>query len=626
MKKLIILLTCMLWSMTCINAQCPNGDAEMGNFSNWQTYVGSNTTGTLNLSTFTPSLSPTQHTVTGIGNDPILGASLPMVGEGSSAFRLGNSTAMNGAEIMSYTFTAGSSISFMYALVLQGAHSDSMINGFFSYWVSRTNDLASSTAPGNLVIGPVKINGSNVADPFLQTTSYNGEPLSWKEWQTLCLPIPSQDVGQQLTIYFATADCRDSGHFGYAYIDALCKPVPPVPVLVGPSTVCNIDDPILFSGSRTTNESQYVWFAQECDAMGNLIGTPPFAVIRNGPAGTYSLRSSGINLQSGHYYKVTLQVRNCTSGWVVVSKIVKIEFPPIQTSNKVICCGSSIKLRANVTAPGNGTVTSYKWYDEAGNFIGNGSLSFTGPIGGPFVPSNDITVTPTKCTKYRIEFEYNGCKNSQWVYVTLIQNVRGAFGCVSYNNCTGSGTVKFDPWIKLCGNEAEVGPDYSFHMQQATNSIKYSWNTGSTSDTSAVTGNTASTVTVTSVCGTNTATITPPVFTGAFPGLFKPTGMSVTNPFVIYNTMMNQYAIPAYNAYSYELSVYDRWGTRVYYKYETTCLGFYNGQIRWDGRYTPDANGNPGPYVNIPGVYSWNLKLTNCTGSENFKGDVTFIQ
>jgi hypothetical protein len=625
MKKLIILLAFMLLNMTYAYAQCPNGDAETGNFSNWQTYIGSNTTGTLNLSTFTPSLSPNQHTVVGIGNDPVVGAGLPMVGEGSNAFRLGNSAANSGAEIMSYTFTAGSSISFMYALVLQAAHDDSFINGFFSYWVSRTNDLASSTAPGNLVIDPVKINGSAI-DPFFQVMSFNGDPLSWKEWQTLCLTIPSQYIGQQLTIYFATADCRDGGHFGYAYIDALCKPVPPVPVLTGPSVVCNIEDSLLFSGSRTSNESQYVWLAYESDAQGNSIGSPPFGVVRNGQAGTYDLQSNMPNLQNGHYYTVKLRVRNCSSDWVEIYKTVKIDYPVIQTSNKIICCGSGIKLRANITFAGSDAVSNYKWYDEAGNFIGNGTLLFTGPIGGPFVPSNDITVTPTKCTKYRIVFEYNGCKNSQWVYVTLIQNVRGAFSCVSYNSCTGSGTVKFNPWIKLCGTEAEIGSDYGFHMQQATNSIKYSWDTGSTSDTSAVTGNNTSTVTVKSACGTNTATIKPPVFTGAFPGLFKPNAMSVTNPFVIYNTLMNEYAIPAYNAYAYELSVYDRWGNRVYYKYETTCLGFYNGQIRWDGRYTPDSNGNPGPYVNIPGVYSWNLKLTNCSGTENFKGDVSFIQ
>ncbi|MCT2560521.1 gliding motility-associated C-terminal domain-containing protein [Chryseobacterium herbae] len=625
MKKLIILLACMLLNMACTYAQCPNGDLEMNNLTNWQGYKGNNVGGTLNLSTFTQGIAPDQHAVVNTGNDPIVGSSLPMVAEGSSALRLGNTTQGKGAEIMSYTFTASNTLSFMYALVLQGAHSDPNLNGFFSFWISTTNDLANSTVPGNLVNAPVKIN-ADVSDPFFRSMIYSGSPLTWKEWQTQCISIPSQYVGQQLTIYFATADCSEGQHFGYAYIDAVCKPLLSVPVLNGPYVACNIEDPILFDGSSTSNESQYVWSAQECDAVGNLIGTPPFAIVKNGPVGNFSLRSNMPNLQSGHYYKVRLRVRNCTSGWVEASKIVKIEYPLIKTSNKVICCGSSIKLSANITAQGNDIVTNYKWYDENGNFIGNGSLSFTGPPGGPFIPYNEITVTPTRCTRYRIAFDYKGCKNEKWVYVTVIQNVKGGFACVSYNNCTGLGTVRFDPWIKLCGTEAEVGPDYSFHMQQATSNVKYSWSTGSTSDTSAVTGNTTSTVTITSVCGTNTATIKPPVFTGSFPGLFKPTAMSVTNPFIIYNTLMNQYAAPAYNAFSYELSVYDRWGNRVYYKYETTCLGFYNGQIRWDGRYTPDANGNPGPYVNIPGVYSWNLKLTNCSGTENFTGDVSFIQ
>lgn len=340
MRKLILLLSYILLGLTYINAQCPNGDAELNNFSNWQTYVGNNTTGTLNLSTFTPGLSPIQHAVVTAGNDPVVGGAIPMVGEGNYSFKLGNTTAQRGAEIMSYTFTAGSSLSFMYALVLQGAHAETSINGFFSFWISTTNDLASSTAPGNLIGTPYKVNGSNnIFDPFFRSMTYNGDILSYKEWQTQCISIPSQYIGQQLTIYFATADCTDGGHFGYAYVDALCKPVPPTPVITGPSVVCNIDDQILFSGSRTVNETQYYWMAQECDASGNPIGSPPFAIIQTGLVGSFNLQSAIPTLQNGHYYKVTLKTRNCGSNWVETYKIVKIDYPPINTSNKVICCG-----------------------------------------------------------------------------------------------------------------------------------------------------------------------------------------------------------------------------------------------------------------------------------------------
>lgn len=627
MKKLIILLSYILLSLVYTSAQCPNGDAEMNNFSNWQTYVGSNMTGTLNLSTFTPNLSPTQHAVVTAGNDPVVGASLPMVAEGNYSFKLGNNNTQNGAEIMSYTFTAGSSLSFMYALVLQGAHPNPAENGFFSFWISTTNDLASSTAPGNLVVEPFKVNG-NTSDSFFRATSYNGEPLAWREWQTQCVTIPAQYVGQQLTIYFATADCSGGLHFGYAYIDALCKPMPPVPVINGPSVVCNIDTPIVFDGSSTSNESQYVWQAYECDAAGNQIGSSTIGIVQNGPVGTYTLQFNNLNsiiLQNGHYYKVRLRVRNCGGNWVETSKIVKINYPPIEASHKVACCGSSVRLSAKVNFAGAASATNYKWYDEAGNFIGNGMVVWSGPIQGPFTASNEISVTPTRSTKYRLVYEYDGCKNQQWVYVTLIQSVTGVFSCVTYSNCTGSGTIKYDPWIKICGNQTELGSDYNFHMQQATNNIKYSWSSGSTTDTSPVIGNNTYTVTVTSACGSYTATIKPPVFTGAFPTLFIPNAMTVNNPFVIYDNTMVQNAPSAYNAYSYELSVYDRWGTRVYYDYDPKCLGHYNGKIRWDGRYK-DANGNIGPYVNIPGVYYWNLKLTNCSGTKDFKGDVTFIQ
>ena len=611
--------------MTGFYAQCPNGDAEMNNLSNWQTYVGNNTTGTLNLSTFTPGTSPTQHAVVGVGNDPIVGASLSKVAEGNYAFKLGNTNSGNGAEIMSYTFTAGTSLSFMYALILQGAHSNPAENGFFSFWISTNNDLASSTAPGNLVTAPFKVNG-NSSDPYFRTTTYNGDALAWKEWQTQCIAIPAQYVGQQLTIYFATADCSQGGHFGYAYIDALCKPMPTVPVINGPSVVCNIDTPIIFDGSSTTNESQFSWQAQECDAAGNPIGNPTLAIIQDGPVGTYTLQSNSFQnffVKNGRYYKVRLRVRNCGSAWVETSKIVKIQYPPIQASNKVGCCGSSIKLSATVDFAGSGTASNYKWYDEVGNFVGNGTIAWASVgINGPFIAINQIMVTPTKSTKYRVVYEYDGCKDEKWVYVTLIKRVSGAFQCVNAIMCGGTGVIKYIPSIKLCGNGTELGADYNFHMQQATNSLAYSWSTGSTSDSSTVTANNTYTLNVTSACGSYTETVKPPVLTDAFPNLVKSTGMSMTNPFIIYDTTMLQNQMGAYNARKFELRVFDRWGNLVYYKFQDTCIGFYNGQITWDG--TTNSNGNSG-YVNRPAVYYWTLRLENCSGSQVYGGDVTFI-
>lgn len=619
----------MLLNMTCIYAQCPNGDAEMNNLSNWQTYVGNNSTGTLNLSTFTPGPSPTQHAIVSAGNDPIVGASLSTVAEGNYAFKLGNTNTGNGAEIMSYTFTAGSSFSFMYALILQGAHSTPGQNGFFSFWISTTNNLASSTAPGNLVpipSTPFIVNGDS-SDPYFRTTTYDGAPLAWKEWQTQCISIPPQYIGQQLTIYFATADCNQGGHFGYAYIDALCKPMPPVPVLNGPSMVCNIDTPIIFDGSGTTNESQFIWDAQECDAAGNPIGNPIPAIINNGPVGTYILKSNfllNFVVKNGHYYKVKLRVRNCGSSWVEVSKIVKINYPPIQANNIVACCGSSVKLSATVDFPGAGTASNYKWYDEAGNFVGNGTISWAASsINGPFIAINQINVTPSRSTKYRLVYEHDGCKNEKWVYVTLIKSLIGGFQCVNAIMCGGTGVIKYIPWIRLCGSATELGADYNFHMQQATNSITYSWSTGSTTDSSTVTAGNTYTLTVKSACGSYTETVKPPVLAGAFPNLFKSTGMTMTNPFIIYDTTMLQNQMGAYNATKFELKVFDRFGNIVYSKFEDTCIGFYNGQITWNG--TTNVNGNTG-YVNLNAVYHWTLRLENCSGSPQvYGGDVTFL-
>ncbi|NSL87238.1 hypothetical protein ECE50_010385 [Chitinophaga sp. Mgbs1] len=620
MKKIL------LWLMAAFacystNAQCPNGDAEMNSFTNWQGYTGVRPmmSSVFDPTGYAPGIVPGRHTIVTTGNDPIVGAALPMVTEGNYAIRLGNTGTMREAEVLSYTFTVPAGFSFRYAMVLQDPQNHVTGNKpFFSYWVSRSSAIATSLTPGNYIDGRVFM--SDATSSFFHAMSYNGEALAYKEWQTECVPALSSMVGQTVTIYFATGDCSENSHFGYAYIDGLCKPSPPVPQLTGPALTCSNLDPLFFDGSGSQNESEHYWIVTECDASGNPIGNPTAVLPTAAPAGQLNVRSLIPFANGLHYYKVTLGIKNCSSGWVYTSRIFQANIPDLRAGNKIVCCGAGTVLTAGIgkTSLFSYPAGSFKWYNEAGTFIGNGTMVDRGFAGFPNWV-NEILVSSNRSTKYRVVFD-NGCRNEQWAYVTVITGKpAGGFSCVGYNNCTGSGNIKFEPEVILCGNANEI-QEYDKHLQLAREAYTFSWSNGVTSNINNVTGNTTYTLTVNNGCTSSTYTITPGKFRGAFPGLSYPPGMTLTQPLVVYNTGMPAGNAPAYNAHTYELRVWDRWGNEVYEKYITTCTGFYNGEIKWDGR---DKQGN---YVNLNSVYHYEVILRNCDGSRTYTGmQVTFV-
>jgi len=623
MRK-ITLLTFLLFAVLFAAGQCPNGDAEMNNFTNWNGYTGLNTGGVLNLSTFTPGIVNDRHTIVSRGNnDPIVGAAIPLVAEGNYAIRLGNSNVGSQAEILSYTFTVPAQFSFRYAMVLQDPTAHAMSEKpFFSYWVSKTADLASSNTAQNLIASKKFI--SDVTNPFYKNTIYQGGALVYKEWETECVPALSAYVGEQVTIFFATADCSQAAHFGYAYIDGLCKANEPEPQFVGPAVLCNKDAPVIFDGSATLNETDYIWTIAECDANGVDITPIGQRKKLQGTAnvGLLDFKTVWGIPEDGHYYSITLSVNNCTGGGSSVRRILAVKYPYINTSNAVICCGSSLTMGAMVSESGAEVATNYKWYGEDGAYLGNGTLTSTLiPIINKRIYTSKLTVSPSIPTKYRVVFEANGCKNEKWIYVTTmsLSEAGSKFNCSGYNNCTGRGAIEVQPFYTLCPGSRDI-QDKEYHLQAAQNALSYTWNTGETTSKIEMMGNNTYTVTVNSPCGPVNLSITPPIFQGAFPNLTWSTAMNSTQFFKVFQVGINRDVVPAYNANHYELSIYDRWNNRVYYKVDNTCLGFFNGEIQWDG------TDNNGFLTNPNGVYKWYLYLSNCTGNKTIGGEVTLLR
>jgi len=322
MKYILFVAALCLGSLRSA-AQCPNGDLESGTFSGWKGYTGNNSSGTLNLSAFTAGFDASRHAIVSPATDPVVGSPyFNQVANGNYAARLGNTGSGAQAEIISYRFRLTQDFAFNYALVLQDPHSSLVQNPFFSYWISLSDSLPVSKDAGHLLAQEQIIADST---SFFKSITYSGSNLVYREWTRECvmLKFPSlySYVGQFVTIYFATADCSAGAHFGYAYIDDLCRYMWPAATFTCASTVhVSPSAPLMVDGSASRFETEHYWKINQCTATGTDITSYPTVTTPVQPfmAGAVNLRpfTSSSYFILDKYYKITLYVRNCIGGWV----------------------------------------------------------------------------------------------------------------------------------------------------------------------------------------------------------------------------------------------------------------------------------------------------------------------
>lgn len=189
----------------------PNADFELGNFAGWKAYTGE----CCPVNTPDQAIVNGRHTImSGNGTDPNTDNVVTMVAPGGSySARLGNSLNGAQAERLQYSFTVDDNhngLLYRYAVVLEDpGHGDEEQPRF------EINVLDSS---GNQVpCGYYKVvAGSNV--PCFRSTVNGG--VIYKDWTTVGADL-SAYKGQEITVDFATGDCKLSGHYGYAYLDVI---------------------------------------------------------------------------------------------------------------------------------------------------------------------------------------------------------------------------------------------------------------------------------------------------------------------------------------------------------------------------------------------------------------------
>jgi gliding motility-associated-like protein len=240
-KSLLTLALVLFFSAITGKAQTtscpPNLDFELGTYANWHYYRGApsgpETDGggccPINTPTYcgygTPCApSVRQQLMTGAGTDPC--CSFPVVppGAGAYAMKLGNASVNSQAEKIRYyvSVPAGStsySLFYRYAVVLQDPGHLPAATTQPRFEVRMYDSITNAPLPCAQFSYV-----TSVGLPGFYSVAGgcgSGVPIRCKAWTTQSINL-SRQAGTTVAIDFATGDCSQGAHFGYAYLDLSC--------------------------------------------------------------------------------------------------------------------------------------------------------------------------------------------------------------------------------------------------------------------------------------------------------------------------------------------------------------------------------------------------------------------
>ncbi len=222
---------------------------------------------------------------------------------GSDIAKLGNTVTGARAERLTYCFEVDANnqqFRFFYLPVMEDPGHRSSENPFFQYRFLNS--------AGELISGQRSI--ADEDDPFFQTSA-NG--LVYRTWP--CVETgQGAYLGEEVWLEFTTADCQQGGHYGYAYVDALCNgEVAPVPALDVGAYLCSCGpNGFWIDGSGSTGENRYAWRVCKLTETGAAVGCR--TTFGYNDVGGIDLKDfyegQGGDWECGATYRVLLSVTN----------------------------------------------------------------------------------------------------------------------------------------------------------------------------------------------------------------------------------------------------------------------------------------------------------------------------
>ncbi len=323
---------------------CLNIGFEEGDFSQWNlfsgkvTHTGPNPGGFsfINIMQLSPppgATSTVQHLICNQGFDPVV-PTIPRVWPegGNYSIRLGdgNVNGSNAASIRRTFYVSAQNPSLLYAYAVFLQDPDHLAPRV-PYFLIRMTDQNGNNIPA----ADYAVVANIVSDPSFMVTQYWGEDLYYKNWTSVFVPLEHY-IGQQVTLEFRTGDCTESGHFGYAYVDATCYR----PEIGVSSPACDSNYILL---TAPDGAASYSWTGP---GVNGLTTQSVSATL----SGTYSVTLTPV---TGTAYAMTLDTT------LVIDNLT---LPPTAgfSSNSPVCIGTPVEF--SDTSSGNGTaILSWEW-------------------------------------------------------------------------------------------------------------------------------------------------------------------------------------------------------------------------------------------------------------------------
>ncbi len=668
MKKIICLALFLITYQ--IYAQCPNGDIEQGSYNNF-TRMSGTFSSPLNLmqlngpvfidNSITPPAA--RHAVINspAGPHTIPDPNVPLVTlseEGFYVMRI-NNWATNKTNQSSqkdgvyYTFqvtNANKLFKFKYAMVLEdGGHAPSdqpsvtfFMNVLYPCGIGTIPHVPSPPMNGpfynnqcipyfyqkqldwNLFNQTFTSKSADLNNPFFKRGAGN---IVYKNWQCVQYDL-SQYVGQTVSLCVMASQCIAGVHYGYVYLDGLCKPnIATANFNLTSSTFC-INNDIILNGAASVGEDRYFLEIAQCDQAGNLTPNGDIkswwtlgAEVPNGLSIKNEYINHGGTWKCNTFYKVKLAVMSECAPWHSVEQVIKFACPELPTlSSQFACCPSKVQGAPcfNLTVPNPLPGYSYNWASTAptGINLPGANAQYCGKKSNIF----KLTVTdPNGCVGVVNSTVFvQGNLSASLNTINVNQSCAAEFGCnnapvtVNYNTtpCEEGQSEIFNPLMQ--GNAYNYWVTYPFMNWQGYGT---SFTPSSPGNYAAVVANSCKQLILPFV-GVVKQNYVPEVLA---PNAFNPNSVVGNNEFKIFDFGPTVPPIgqgPAYGkAIDFELKIFDRFGGNFRTITKTSpsiglgpndCLK--NGDIRWDGK---DNAGNIVPND----VYTYCLSLKLCDGN-----------
>lgn len=288
------------------------------------------------------------------------------------------SVRMNGAaanyracrlKFITTTSSTNQRLSFSYAVVLQNPSGHTA--GESPYFkVEVKNEGTGAVLPGctSYTFNP---KSTVPADSLFQSNvGSTFDPTFYRKWQYYSVDLSSLPIGTSISLNFEVGGCSQSGHWGYAYVDAECGGIGNAYAnMCSGSTFATLVAP--------TGFDSYQWV----DGSGNIAGATNDTLIVNPatPGSTYT-----VNLVS--------------PGGCALSQTVQVQLTTVNiiNLNTTSSCAGGASGSAYVQASGSNGVYTYTWTSTSGP--NTGSVVSNSQVATNLAPgSYSVLVASTTC-------------------------------------------------------------------------------------------------------------------------------------------------------------------------------------------------------------------------------------